>query len=323
MELVPKSELEAAQYAGMAHLVQQHPTQSERSFRSKGEMSSDKKQAADREALQNYWLSNRLIEKEMIRIYGNHSNPVRTMHWLHSEVVQWTLIALLLCDTLFVIFELFIESEYPACNIVMRDAISCCAADSASGEGSLDHVSHAMNCETGFLPSAGRAGCDEHKHAWTHVLHEMLTALSVFILGIFQAELIALIAALGRFFFRSKLYILDFLIITFSFGIHIYIYLIEWIEWVSPVDTDRLKDLQSLILLARAWRVVRVAHSIAASMQEMVAKSHHEIHADVEQLRKALHTLELEVEEKANFEIDDELKGPYEVIESIEKKLNI
>ena len=66
-----------------------------------------------------------------------------------------------------------------------------------------------------------KAACDGHKWAAAHTAHSVLLWLSVSILALFFLELSALFVCLRRAFLRNKLYLLDLIIVTISFGLEI------------------------------------------------------------------------------------------------------
>jgi len=300
-------------------------------------MRVEREEENDREVRESYWLTPSLIDHALLQRHHHDEWQVRIKHWLHSDLVQWTLIALLLCDTLFVVFELLIESEYPGCDSVVKWCVSCCSAENSASAVSAvlssdrllgEHPHHNQLCEAPYEPTfETSAGCDPHAHAWTHTMHSVLTLLSVLILTTFELELIGMISCLKGLFFRSRLYILDLFIVTFSLGILLYIYDVQWQSahdenLHSPEHLKRLDRLKNLLLLSRLWRMVRLAHGIATALQEVVSKTKEDVAWRVDELRDKLATCENSVERKTGIEIDDDLKPVYGTLAELDRLLH-
>ena len=225
--------------------------------------------------------------------------------------------------------ELFLEGTYPVCSIILRDAISCCAAsgyDAISqggghgsdgyGHGSHDahralslhahDVGHAPTCEAGLIaqPDNG-VYCDPHAHAWVHQLETWFSLVTVFVLAVFEAELLGLLCALDGLFFRSALHIFDLVVISLSLVLQLYIYVVRWRGATSDLlmggDGDPEAkailpdDIQGLILFSRCWRFVRVGHGISTSITDMVRSKQVELHSTVEELKSSLRQVESEI----------------------------
>ena len=90
---------------GVGHVSSSAAPVRKASFSLAGKVLADREAAADRAVRETFWLSGKTIDFAMSQRYGHDSWQVRLTHWLHADAVQWTLIALLLCDTLFVVFE--------------------------------------------------------------------------------------------------------------------------------------------------------------------------------------------------------------------------
>jgi hypothetical protein len=139
----------------------------------------------------------------------------------------------------------------------------------------------------------------------------------VLILAIFEAELIGLLMALDSLFFRSRLHLFDLVVITSSFILQLYIYLVRQTDafgaptvhlpgadQLGPEAVVSTDDIQGLILFSRAWRFVRVGHGIATSINNNVRAKQEEMAHGVEEMRQALLLLESEIrqQDKKNHE---------------------
>lgn len=60
------------------------------------------------------------------KTYGKLGWPTLVVEFFYSLPVQISSIALLTVDVLIIIFELYLDIEYPSCLIIQRDAVSCC-----------------------------------------------------------------------------------------------------------------------------------------------------------------------------------------------------
>ena len=185
------------------------------------------------------WLSAEQELEGVVQRHGEHSWQHRMVGIIQSHRAQVIIVTLLVLDVIIVFIELYIDAEFPACSLIVRDAVSCCPVASSSdhGSSSLDHHTHRLLlgsasgsgsgsgdshshhtlCESPLVDSlAFAAGCDSHKWASVHTAHTALFACSVAILSAFQLELLSLLAALGLSFFRNPLYAIDLLVVATS-----------------------------------------------------------------------------------------------------------
>ena len=88
--------------------------------------------------------------------------------------------------------EVFLDAEFPRCDKVVRDAISCKNATDHAEAADAHHRQlaggHSL-CEPGTVESHVKAGCDGHKWAAAHTAHSVLLWTSVSILALFFLEL--------------------------------------------------------------------------------------------------------------------------------------
>jgi len=204
---------------------------------------------------------------------------------------------LLLLDVLIVFVELFVDAEFPACAMIQRDAVNCCpacmsgrmlddagdlggfarmlsASGSGSGSGSSSGSSSGSGsgsgghsiCAAGLVAATdnSRVGCDPHLYPAVHVLHEVLFYISVAILGVFEVELLSLVAALDVRFFLNPFYTVDLIVVTLSLVLEIWLH--------SIVNSGSSIDVTHFLIIMRVWRMARVGHGIATSSHELAEK---------------------------------------------------
>ena len=322
-------------------------------MRSKVHLDHETRQATrdDAETEQRWFLSDKLMMREIHRRRGSDAWQSKLVKVLHANWLQQLLIVLLLLDVLIVFTELFLEGTYPACEIITRDATSCCPADGhmpldahhhrhlfdgadevspslaaitgAHGhqrvrmladlvfdigdghgsEGDGHGHGHGPVCGGGLVPRLSQeVYCDPHKHARVHHLETGFSLITVLILIVFEVELVGLLLALDRLFFRSLMHVFDLVVITSSLWLQLYIYYVrlrgdsnEDAEMHDPHGEAILPDdIQALILFSRCWRFVRVGHGIATGINDMVRAKQHEIQKTVEELKEALRQIESE-----------------------------
>eukprot|EP01132_Coremiostelium_polycephalum_P006825 gene6825-8464_t len=109
-----------------------------------------------------------------------------------------------------------------------------------------------------------------------HTLH----IITLVILGIFELEVLLLLIAFGRDFFKHPLYILDAVIVTVSI----------------VVDTVFKRDTAGeLIVIFRLWRLVRIGHAIAVSVESHDKKKYKKLKKDYKVLQSERDQLRLEL----------------------------
>ena len=108
---------------------------------------------------------------------------VRLLRFLNSSPVQHILISLWVLDVCILFIELAIDAGFPSCQIVTRDAVSCCPS---TGEDDANHTLFEMDdisrvlsgsdghheelCETPLVEAGYTTGCDDHKYKCESVL---------------------------------------------------------------------------------------------------------------------------------------------------------
>jgi hypothetical protein len=217
---------------------------------------------------------------------------------LNSPTVQHIIIAMLLLDVSVIFTELAIDAFFPSCNLIERDAVSCCSADeggdphaAAAGEahrfmagtvrllaegGSDGH--HYDLCQAPLVMTGNPAGCNDHKYPGVHVAHTVLFSLTLIILILFEIELLMMIYLLGpRKYFSRMLYALDLFVVTVSLVLEI---------TFRVVDQDILHDLVGILIVFRLWRFVRIGHGLVASTFELQEEKVHELKHYVEEVEK-------------------------------------
>jgi hypothetical protein len=219
-----------------------------------------------------------------------HPWQCRLLAVLNSPTVQHIIIGMLLIDVSIIFTELAIDAFFPNCNLIERDAVSCCSADEgsdlhAAGEahrfmevGSDGH--HDDFC-TATLVMTGPAGCSDHKYPGVHLAHTVLFSFTLIILVLFEIELLMMVYLLGpRKYFSQVLYALDLFVVTVSLVLEI---------TFRVVDEDVLNDLVGILIIFRLWRFVRIGHGLVASTFELQEEKVHE-------LKKYVHEVEEMVE---------------------------
>lgn len=213
--------------------------------------------------------------------HGHGHWKVEVLHFLHSNKVQFAFMILLCLDVLILFTELFLQATYPLCDVIERDAISCCPADSVveawnatgfsngtdttSDHGAAEHLrrflsgggddeSHHNLCDyPGIESNIHDATCDPHKWQVVHNVEKVLFIFTVTILSIFMAELTTMVVVLGKAFFRQFFYVLDFFIVLTSLVLELTFHF---------VHKDLLATAIGLIIFARLWRFVRIGHGL-------------------------------------------------------------
>jgi len=263
-------------------------------------------------AFKKWWVVSTHEETAMVeKRRGKHSWQAKIVHFFHAPKVQVFFITLLVLDVMIVFVELFVDAEFPRCDIIVRDATSCCnasdtltgshrrlleedffeyghrflasasssASGSASGSSDSGHHGHHAMCEPYTIGL--KADCDAHQHEAVHQLHDALYIISVTILSAFALELLLLFAALDRQFFHNLLYLVDALVVSSSLSLEI------------VLKTTPAGELSHALILARLWRFMRVAHGLVVSSTEAgeVGEGGHEevgVHGHHDGIQKAM-----------------------------------
>lgn len=237
-----------------------------------------------------FWISAEEEKEIVLEKHTANSWQYRAVDIIQSHKVQVALVVLLVLDVLIVMTEVFLDAEYPPCSKVERDAISCMNASYAADATDASHHrrlggggGHAL-CPEGSVESGFAPACDSHKWATVHEAHTALLWLSVAVLGIFFVELSILVVALGAAFIRNRLYMLDFFVVTLSLVLEI---------TISQMGEDALAALVGLIIFARMWRFVRIAHGLATTTHEL-GGGHGEHDVDIaDELAETVDTLQV------------------------------
>ena len=218
-------------------------------------------------------------------VTDENPNPwqLRLLTILNSPTVQHIIIGMLLLDVCIIFTELAIDAFYPNCNLIERDAVSCCSPDEEGGdshhaagevhrfmtgmasrllaEGGNSDAHHYALCKAPLVSTSNPAGCDDHKYPGVHTAHAVLFSFTLVILGLFEVELLLMIYFLGpKKYFSNFLYALDLFIVTVSLVLEVTFRLI---------NEDIMKDLVGILILFRVWRFVRIGHGLVASTFEL------------------------------------------------------
>lgn len=196
-------------------------------------------------------------ENEIKRVkdrYGETSWNLRVVDKLTSRKVQLCFSLMLMLDVCILAVELFINTQWPSCNILQKHAWSCCPALSARRLGNSGDDGCGENL---VVRKDLEILCDTTDHKTVHVFSTICFAVGIFILSVFEFELFTLIFAMRKLFCYNPLYVLDLLVVTLSL-------VAEGMLHASVIDFDAA----SIIILARAWRFFRVGHGLVVSVHE-------------------------------------------------------
>ena len=200
--------------------------------------------------------------------YDKSSWQFRLMHVFESHTFEMFLLILLAVDIIIVLTEIFLDAEFPSCDIIEYRGytFSCCPGttglamdnNTVSGDDSnhryLETISeqdhHHTSCLVGEIGSFA-AGCDDHDEI-LHLFHELLFGLSTSILVFFEIELLLKIYILRTLFFKNVFLALDFFIVSISLGVDIGFH----------YSSRLVAEIAGLLVIARAWRVIRVVHGV-------------------------------------------------------------
>ena len=196
--------------------------------------------------------------------------------------MQKFLASLLLLDVLILFAELALLTIYPTCNLVERDAFSCCPVTEDYGDvrllaGSSDYD----YCEDGLKAMKDfKAGCDSHKWHTVHTVEKVLISLTLGILGIFFLELtVTMIALKPKIFFRQVFYALDYFIVSVSLAL----------EVLFVLRGDEVSaSLFGLVIMGRIWRFVRIGHGIVELTEDVAHEREMHLSLYIEELEELL-----------------------------------
>lgn len=188
-----------------------------------------------------------------------------------------------------------IDTYFPMCNFVIRDAISCCPAthDDESHSSGSDvqrflggggDDSHGHICTDPLAETTYPAGCDDHKYNGVHVAHEVLFWTTIVILCTFEIELLLLIYLLGPAkFFHHLVYFVDLIIVTFSLVLELIF---------RHASNQTWEVLPGILIIFRVWRFVRIGHGLVASTYEVQEHNMHLAMEHIEELEERLRRYE-------------------------------
>mmetsp|Transcript_578 Transcript_578/g.1034 ORF Transcript_578/g.1034 Transcript_578/m.1034 type:complete len:404 (+) Transcript_578:250-1461(+) len=225
--------------------------------------------------------TNEGVDEHVKRYQGHDSWRYKIVKFIHSKKVQYFLMGLLLLDVLILFVEMFLLATYPMCNLIERDGISCCPAEDqkntrflGGGGGGYEDI-----CPAGTI-EFGKASCDTHKWHDVHVAEKVFVALTILILSTFFVELnVEMIAVTPSVFFRQVFLLFDYTIVTVSLGLELMFVIKENLNLQSAVG---------LIIVARLWRFVRIAHGIVEVVTEISSTKYQDLLAYAESLEVML-----------------------------------
>lgn len=238
---------------------------------------------------------------------GHESWEYRALHFLHKHSVQAFFSFLLLVDVLLLFTELILLSIYPSCDLVERDAVSCCPAPHNYGKNDLirilgtddeHHGDSHLECDAGLEPyEEYEATCDDHKWSTVHNAEHGIFILTMIILSLFFLQLcIEIIALKPKVFFRQFFYALDFFIITMSIVLEAVFHALK---------SDISQSAGGLLIIVRLWRFLRIGHGISDLTAEVMQEQFQELLSYTEELEQLLKANQIELPK-----VDDAIKNP-------------
>lgn len=223
--------------------------------------------------------TNEGVDEHVKRYQGHDSWRYKIVKFIHSKKVQYFLMGLLLLDVLILFVEMFLLATYPMCNLIERDGISCCPAEDQKNTRFLGGGGYEDICPAGTV-EFGKASCDAHKWHDVHVAEKVFVALTILILSTFFVELnVEMIAVTPSVFFRQVFLLFDYTIVTVSLGLEL-MFVIK--------DNLNLQSAVGLIIVARLWRFVRIAHGIVEVVTEISSTKYQDLLAYAESLEVML-----------------------------------
>lgn len=235
--------------------------------------------------------------------HGTDSWQHKVLQWLHAPQVEYGLMGLLLMDVLILFIELFLLALFPACDIVERDAISCCAS---SGEENFRFL--AEDSSHDFCPAGSQAtfdypaGCDSHKWHRVHTAEQALFIITAIILSLFFVELnITMIALTPSIFFRQFFFLADYIIISIGLALEILLHF---------MSSAASQSLAGLLVTVRLWRFLRISHGLIEVTHEVAEKEFEELLTYTEELEAVLQKNHIIVSQSKSIrKIKHERKG--------------
>ena len=189
-----------------------------------------------------------------------------------------------------------LDAIFPYCQLVIRDAFSCCPdthSDDSHGENSVQRLlsggGDSSICTSPLVVTDYQAGCDPHKYHSVHVAHDVLFWITIVILATFEIELLFLIYLLREKFFHHLIYIVDLIIVTSSLVL----------ELVFRLHSKgSLHVIARFLIMFRLWRFVRIGHGLVASTYEIQEHKSHVAMMYIEELEERLKRYGDEVPER-------------------------
>jgi len=143
-------------------------------------------------------------------------------------------------------------------------------------------------CGAGFAPfGETRPGCDEHKWAAAHAVHDACFRISVCVLATFLVELLVLLYIERCEFLKKPLYLLDLSIVVGTLSL----------ECAQRSQGAHLFDPAKMLILVRCWRFVRIGHGLFAATHEHDAKEQERLREHCHELAGRLHRLHTKLEQ--------------------------
>eukprot|EP00966_Prymnesium_polylepis_P131746 3046798-Prymnesium_polylepis.1 len=182
----------------------------------------------------------------VVERFGEHSVHATILRVLQMDIVQNSLISILIIDLIVTLAGLLLKEQYPDCTVVMRDVMGCV------GEGHTE-PEPAVLCtgETLVFNDDHTSACNPDKYPGVKAVEIALWTMSLSILSCFMLELVLLLLVLRGAFFRSFFYVLDVAIVFTSFVLEA--------MFGDPNSKSDSGSALGLLLFARLWRLLRLA----------------------------------------------------------------
>jgi len=206
--------------------------------------------------------------KEEARVYtidehGESSWRTRALEVLHSNTLEFALVASLLLDVAILFAEIFLQAIFPGCDIIERDAVSCCpsAVESGNGFRLLAGSKDEELCPPAYFEGSV-VSCDEAKWQHVHVAEDILFYITIAILSLFMIELtVSMVVLTPRVFLRQFFFLVDFVVTTVSLVLELVFYFVK--EDVS------VTSLVGLLVIIRIWRFIRIGHGLIEATHKL------------------------------------------------------
>lgn len=206
------------------------------------------------------------VHGDKTKEHAQHGWRDKLGHFLESKPEQWFIFGLICIDLLVIFVQLFVIEPHLSCHPPQTPTVA--PTPTPTGHAAM-------------LSNPDHSSSEHHDTNEAYELAEKwLTRSSLAILSILAAEIILLLVAFDIRFFKQPLYILDALVISASLVIEI------TEPKLQHHGTGEARSMANLLMIFRLWRIVRIIHGIAMSVQERSEEHIKELEAELEKLTK-------------------------------------